>query len=79
MMAAMGMAGLEQFRAVAEIQGRHDEMSGTKKLAVGIVGSDLLEYVLEVEKAKKNHTLSLTATVTWIEEVQAQLPDDMNQ
>lgn len=50
-MAAMGMAGLKTVRAVAETKDMM--MSGTRVLAVGIVGSDLLEYVLEVEKAKK--------------------------
>lgn len=56
-MAAMGMAGLKTVQRLL-LKSREDMMmSGTRVLAVGIVGSDLLEYVLEVEKAKKNHTL----------------------
>lgn len=56
-MAAMGRAGLKTVQRLL-LKSREDMMmNGTRVLAVGMVGSGLLEYVLEVEKAKKNHTL----------------------
>ena len=53
-MAAMGKVGL---KTVQGLSSREDMMNGTRVLAVGIVGSGLLECVLEVKNAKKNHTL----------------------
>lgn len=56
-MAAMGRAGLKTVQRLL-LKSREDMMmNGTRVLAVGMVESGLLEYVLEVEKAKKNHTL----------------------
>ena len=52
-MSAMGRAGLKTVQRLL-LKSREDMMmNGTTVLAVGMVGSGLLEYVLEVEKAKK--------------------------